>query len=54
MAVCGRGYTRRAIWKENSMNLPSFRSRSGGGILRATIIHYNGNKCTITMSCMVF
>jgi hypothetical protein len=33
-----------AIRDGSSMSLPSFRSRSGGKILRAAIIHYNGNK----------
>jgi hypothetical protein len=33
--------------------LPSFGSRNGGKILRATIIHYKGNKCVITMRGLI-
>jgi hypothetical protein len=29
-----------AIWDGDSTSLPSFRSRDGGEILRAVIIHY--------------
>jgi hypothetical protein len=38
-----------AIRDGSSMSLPSFRSRSGGEILRTAIIHYNDNKCLVTM-----
>jgi hypothetical protein len=38
-----------AILDGSSTSLPNFRSRSGGGILCAAIIHYNGNKCSVTM-----
>jgi hypothetical protein len=44
MAVCVRCEHGGAIQDGSSTSLPSFRSRSGGGILRAAIIHYNGNK----------
>jgi hypothetical protein len=49
MAVCGGGEHGGAIRDGSSTSLPSFRSRSSGGILRAAIIHYNGNKCSVTM-----
>jgi hypothetical protein len=40
MAVCGRGEHGGAIQDGGSTSLPSFRSRDGGEILRAAIIHY--------------
>jgi hypothetical protein len=42
----------RAIQDESSTSLLSFKSSSGDGILRAAIIYYNGNKCSVTMSCV--
>jgi hypothetical protein len=38
-----------AVRDGSSMNLPSFRYRNDGEILRAATIHYNGNKCSFTM-----
>jgi hypothetical protein len=38
-----------AIRDGSSTSLPSFRSRSGGRIVRAAIIYYNGNKRSVTM-----
>jgi galactokinase/mevalonate kinase-like predicted kinase len=40
MAVCGRGKHGGAIRDGGSTSLPSFRSRSGGEIVRAAINHY--------------
>jgi hypothetical protein len=38
-----------AIRDGSSTSLPSFRSHSGGGIVRGAIIYYNGNKRSVTM-----
>jgi hypothetical protein len=42
-----------AIRDGSSTSLPSFRSRSGGEILRAAIIYYNGNKCSVTTMVLI-
>jgi hypothetical protein len=52
MAGFGMGELGGVIWDESSTSLPSFRSHNGGRTLRAAIIHYNGNKCSVTMSCV--
>jgi hypothetical protein len=49
MAVCGGGGHGEAIQDGSITSLPSFRSHSGDEILRAAIIHYNGNKYSVTM-----
>jgi hypothetical protein len=51
--VFGRGEHGGAIWDGGSMSLPSFRSDNGGKTLCAAIIHYNGNKCSVTMMALI-
>jgi hypothetical protein len=47
---CGeRGGCKADSYWDGEHDLPSFRSRNGDEILHATINHYMGNKCAITM-----
>jgi hypothetical protein len=54
MEVCGRGELGRATRDESRTTLPNFRSCCGCITLHAAIIHYNSNKCLVTMSCVIF